>query len=74
RSGEKDAFEWYCDRCGHRVHRREVQLQSIVDDLPPVFSEYYASEELRRCNHCGWLDPGRRPPPLADTLPPILMD
>lgn len=33
--GEKDAFEWYCFECGTLVHRVEVLLTSIVDDLPP---------------------------------------
>lgn len=69
--GKRDAFEWYCDQCGHRIHRREVQLESLVADLPPVFEEYYASEELRTCGNCGFLDPGRRAPPPAGTFPPI---
>jgi 3-hydroxyanthranilate 3,4-dioxygenase len=69
--GAKDGFEWYCDQCGHRIHRREVQLQSIVDDLPPVFQEYYNDEKLRTCGNCGFVDPGRRPPPPAETFPDI---
>ncbi len=60
--GAKDAFEWYCDECGGLIHRREVQLQSIVDDLPPVFRDYYADAALRVCPSCGWQDPGKRPP------------
>lgn len=68
-----DAFEWYCEGCGHRIHRREVLLESIVDDLPPVFQEYYDSEDLRTCGTCGKVDPGRRPPPPADKMPPIVM-
>lgn len=71
--GEIDGFEWYCDKCGARIHRKEVQLRSIVDDLPPVFREYYDSEDLRACGGCGWVDPGRRAPEPADSLPPIKM-
>lgn len=70
-AGALDAFEWFCDKCGHRIHRREVQLQSIVDDLPPVFREYYEDEALRTCGNCGWLDPGRRVPSPAGSLPAI---
>ena len=40
--GEKDAFEWYCFDCGHRVHRTEVLLRSIVRDLPPVYDAFYS--------------------------------
>ena len=41
------------------VHRVEVQLKSIVADLPPLFEAFYASEERRTCGHCGTLHPGR---------------
>ncbi|MCY0853915.1 3-hydroxyanthranilate 3,4-dioxygenase [Cupriavidus sp. D39] len=57
--GAVDGFEWYCDSCGGLVHRVEVQLKSIVDDLPPLFAEFYASEEKRRCKSCGFVHPGR---------------
>ncbi len=59
RPGEIDAFEWYCERCQTRVHRREVALRSIVDDLPPVFEEYYGDPRLRHCPSCGHENPGR---------------
>ena len=57
--GMIDAFQWYCDDCGHIVHRVEVQLQSIVRDLPPLFDAFYASEDLRTCGHCGTVHPGK---------------
>ena len=41
------------------VHRAEVQLQSIVSDLPPLFEAFYGSEEKRRCPNCGLLHPGK---------------
>jgi len=41
------------------VHRVEVQLKSIVDDLPPLFNAFYASEELRTCPHCEAVHPGK---------------
>ena len=34
--GLLDAFEWYCFQCEGLVHRVEVDLESIVDDLPPL--------------------------------------
>src|SRR5271168_218080 len=30
--GVKDGFEWYCEKCHHRVYRAEVLLKSIVRD------------------------------------------
>lgn len=57
--GTIDAFEWYCPACHHRIHRAEIQLQSIVDDLPPVFEQFYASVEQRTCVKCGTVHPGK---------------
>lgn len=60
--GELDAIEWYCFDCGARVYRAELQLQSIVRDLPPVYQAFYASEEDRTCGQCGAVHPGKEPP------------
>jgi len=65
-----DAFEWYCPRCSHLVHRVEVQLKSIVKDLPPLFERFYQDESLRECGHCHAVHPGRAalsPPPQPST-------
>lgn len=61
-AGMVDGFEWYCFECGHRVHRAEVELRSLVDDLPPVFNGFYASEAQRCCPNCQTLHPGKEPP------------
>ena len=60
--GAVDAIEWYCFNCGNLVHRAELHLTSIVDDLPPVYAAFYASEEARTCGSCGTLHPGKEPP------------
>lgn len=60
--GVKDAFEWYCLECNGLVHRVEVQLKSIVKDLPPLFEQFYASEKLRTCPACGVVHPGKAAP------------
>lgn len=58
--GELDAFHWSCAKCGTVIQRHEVQLQSIVDDLPPLYERFYTSgEDQRRCQNCGELHPGR---------------
>ncbi|RBQ21033.1 3-hydroxyanthranilate 3,4-dioxygenase [Spongiactinospora rosea] len=56
-TGDLDAFEWYCVNCNHLVHRAELQLKSIVDDLPPIFEAFYAGD--RACPECGTEHPGR---------------
>lgn len=59
-AGLLDAFEWYCAHCGGLVARREVQLQSIVDDLPRAFASFYGTTDTERtCPHCGTVHPGR---------------
>jgi 3-hydroxyanthranilate 3,4-dioxygenase len=60
--GEKDAFEWYCFECGALVHRVEVQLVSIVQDLPPLYESFYADTMARTCSNCGAVHPGKKPP------------
>lgn len=61
-TGELDAIEWYCFECEGLVHRAEMQLKSIVDDLPPVYEAFYASDDQRTCPHCSALHPGKEPP------------
>lgn len=58
-TGLIDGFEWYCPSCYALVHRVEVQLRSIVDDLPPLFEQFYSSAAKRTCRHCGTVHPGR---------------
>lgn len=55
--GEVDGFEWYCDNCNQLVHRVEVQLTSIVRDLPPLFEAFNADEAARTCANCGTVHP-----------------
>ena len=57
--GVKDGFEWYCPSCHALIHRVEVQLKSIVNDLPPLFEAFYNDPEARRCKRCGTLHPGK---------------
>lgn len=56
-AGVLDAFEWYCASCGTKIWRREVQVRSIVTDLPPVFEEYYGTVAAGTCPGCGTPNP-----------------
>ena len=62
--GVIDGFEWFCLSCSALVHRVEVQLKSIVRDLPPLFEQFYANESLRTCRQCGSVHPGKNAPRL----------
>lgn len=55
--GELDGFEWYCDNCNRLVHRVEVQLNSIVRDLPPLFDAFYRDVAARTCSTCSTIHP-----------------
>ncbi|HLS51082.1 MAG TPA: 3-hydroxyanthranilate 3,4-dioxygenase [Burkholderiaceae bacterium] len=58
--GYKDGFQWHCAACGSLIKRLEVQLQSIVDDLPRLYEEFYESDDASRtCTKCGEVHPGR---------------
>jgi len=60
--GALDAIEWYCFACQHLVHRAELALVSLVDDLPPVYNAFYSDEAARTCPNCGVVHPGKEPP------------
>ena len=58
--GVIDAFEWYCANCGELVTRLQVQLSSIVEDLPRTYAKFYDSTPTERtCLSCGAVHPGR---------------
>lgn len=57
--GTIDGFEWYCLACHALLHRAEVQLQSIVADLPPLFEQFYSDSAKRTCRRCGAVHPDK---------------
>lgn len=57
--GTLEKFAWFCPNCNTKVHEVELQVRDIVEDLPPVFREFYESEEGRTCPTCGTVHPGK---------------
>jgi 3-hydroxyanthranilate 3,4-dioxygenase len=58
--GTLEKFQWYCQNCDALVHEVELQVRDIVEDLPPVFEEFYARDDAgRTCSACGTVHPGR---------------
>ena len=47
--GVIDAFEWFCESCGARVHRREIQVAGLEQGVNQVIEEYDSNPELRTC-------------------------
>ena len=56
-AGVLDGFEWYCPSCAALVHRVEVNVKNIVNDLPPLFEAFYSGS--RECPKCGQMHPGK---------------
>ncbi|WEK61408.1 MAG: 3-hydroxyanthranilate 3,4-dioxygenase [Candidatus Microbacterium colombiense] len=57
--GTLEKFAWFCPNCNAKVHEVELQVRDIVEDLPPVFRDFYESEEGRTCPQCGAVHPGK---------------
>jgi len=58
--GWLDSLQWYCGSCATLVWRAEKQLESLVEDLPKIYQQFYAlSDEERRCPKCGTIHPGK---------------
>tara|TARA_R110000787_G_scaffold48165_1_gene116285 strand:+ start:762 stop:1301 length:540 start_codon:yes stop_codon:yes gene_type:complete len=62
-AGMLDGFEWYCFDCMSCIHRVEVPVHNIVDDLPPLYDAFYADAAARTCGACGAVHPGKGKPP-----------
>ncbi len=57
--GELDGFEWACANCNNLVHRVELQVQRIDEDLPPLFAAFNDDSDARTCPHCGTFHAGK---------------
>ncbi|MFT5438834.1 MAG: 3-hydroxyanthranilate 3,4-dioxygenase [Alphaproteobacteria bacterium] len=59
-TGDRDAFEWYCETCCTPVHRCELQLADFVTERDRLFDEYYDGIAKNGvCKGCGEPMPGR---------------
>jgi len=52
-TGLKDGLMWFCDNCNHQLKEYKFDLTNIEKDFLPRFKEFYSSEEMRTCKHCG---------------------
>lgn len=58
-AGRLEKFAWFCQNCNHKVYEVELKVDDIVEDLPPVFEQFYGSEDARTCDNCGSVHPGK---------------
>lgn len=52
-AGEKDGFQWYCEKCGSKLYDEYFKLENIVTQLPPIMERFYQNEANRTCKSCG---------------------
>jgi len=48
----KDALEWYCEKCNHKLYRKKFKLDNIETDMPKIFDKYYGDLDKRTCPKC----------------------
>ncbi len=53
RPGERDGFQWYCERCHGLLYQEFIELTDIERQFPQVFERFFASRERRTCARCG---------------------
>ena len=60
RPGERDGFQWYCEKCGNLLYEEFIELTDIETQMPAVFDRFYSSEANRSCKQCGTvMDPAK---------------
>ena len=50
---EQDHLRWFCDQCGKELHDASFQLVDLGKQLKPIIEQFYATEAMRTCKHCG---------------------
>lgn len=50
---EKDAFMWFCENCGEKIHEEFAFVKDIVHQLPPIMNRFWNDESKRTCSKCG---------------------
>ena len=52
KSGEKDGFMWFCEKCDQKLYEEYVDVTDIVKQLPVVMDKFYSNKDLRTCKNC----------------------
>lgn len=55
--GALDTILWYCDGCGHELHRCAYAFTELQRNLRMHIDAFLSDEALRTCTQCGWVMP-----------------
>lgn len=50
-----DGLMWFCEKCNNPLQSYKFKLENIEKDFLPRFKDFYANEEMRTCNSCGYI-------------------
>jgi len=54
---EPEGYAWYCERCDAKLYELSRGEEDILADLRKVAEKFNASEALRTCKDCGYVQP-----------------
>ena len=54
---EREGYAWYCERCDGKLYELSRGEGDILLDLRKVSGQFNASEALRTCKACGYVQP-----------------
>jgi len=54
---EPERYAWYCERCDAKLYELSRGDEDLLADLRKASEKFNASEALRRCEECGYVQP-----------------
>jgi 3-hydroxyanthranilate 3,4-dioxygenase len=62
---QTESLLWLCERCDAKLHEVTMHVADIEKELKRVIESFDASEVLRTCKTCGFVQPEQAPAPIA---------
>src|SRR5205807_1762716 len=56
-SNEPESYAWYCERCDQKLYELSRGEGDLLADLRKVAVQFNASDALRTCKACGYVQP-----------------
>ena len=56
-AGEQEGYAWFCERCDSMMYQVSRGEGDLLQDLKKASTAYNASESLRTCKVCGYVQP-----------------